>query len=85
MEIIDSHCHIYPHKIAAKAVESIGNFYNIKMNFEGTAENLLNVLNENNISKAGEISLLFFVKNIKNKRVYKKLCTNLNFYDIIIL
>lgn len=52
MEIIDSHCHIYPHKIAAKAVESIGNFYNIKMNFEGTAENLLNVLNENNISKA---------------------------------
>ena len=27
MEIIDAHAHIYPEKIADKAVEAIGNFY----------------------------------------------------------
>ena len=30
-EIIDFHAHIYPDKIAAKATESVGNFYNIPM------------------------------------------------------
>jgi uncharacterized protein len=31
MSIIDFHCHIYPQKIAAKAVSSVGDFYNIEM------------------------------------------------------
>lgn len=52
MEIIDSHCHIYPEKIAKKAVAAIGNFYGIDMKCKGTVEDLLNVLNTNNISKA---------------------------------
>ena len=27
MTVIDCHCHIYPEKIAARAVESVGDFY----------------------------------------------------------
>ena len=42
MEIIDAHAHIYPEKIAAKATETIGVFYDIKMDMpSGTAERLL--------------------------------------------
>ena len=39
--IIDAHCHIYPQKIAAKAVTAIGNFYGIKMSEDGTAPSLI--------------------------------------------
>ena len=42
MEIIDAHAHIYPEKIAAKATDTIGIFYDIKMEMPaGTTENLL--------------------------------------------
>ena len=42
MEIIDAHAHIYPEKIAAKATDTIGAFYDIKMEMPaGTAEQLL--------------------------------------------
>lgn len=33
--IIDSHCHIYPDKIADRAVEGIGKFYNLPMCYDG--------------------------------------------------
>jgi predicted TIM-barrel fold metal-dependent hydrolase len=39
--VIDCHAHIYPEKIAAKAVVSIGDFYKIPMACDGTAEGLL--------------------------------------------
>ncbi|MCQ2387682.1 MAG: amidohydrolase family protein [Clostridia bacterium] len=42
MEIIDSHAHIYPEKIAQKATDAIGDFYDIKMQMpSGTADRLL--------------------------------------------
>ncbi len=42
MEIINAHAHIYPEKIAAKATDTIGVFYDIKMNMPaGTAERLI--------------------------------------------
>ena len=42
MEIIDAHAHIYPEKIAKKATDTIGVFYDIKMEMPaGTAERLL--------------------------------------------
>ena len=42
MEIIDSHAHIYPEKIAKKATDTIGEFYDIKMEMPaGTAERLV--------------------------------------------
>jgi len=40
-KIIDAHCHIYPAKIAAKAVTAIGNFYGISMAEDGTALSLI--------------------------------------------
>ena len=39
--IIDSHCHIYPEKIASKASVAIGEFYGIPMAYDGTIENLI--------------------------------------------
>ena len=41
MEIIDFHTHIYPEKIAQKAVESVGEFYGIKMDGGGTTDTLI--------------------------------------------
>ena len=40
-KVIDAHCHIYPEKIAAKAVEGIGNFYDLRMSERGTAADML--------------------------------------------
>ena len=34
--IVDSHCHIYPEKIAERAVRGIGDFYSIPMTQGGT-------------------------------------------------
>jgi predicted TIM-barrel fold metal-dependent hydrolase len=39
--IIDSHAHIYPAKIAMKAADSIGKFYGIDMDMDGTLNTLL--------------------------------------------
>lgn len=42
MKVIDCHCHIYPEKIASRAVQSVGAFYGRDMHSDtGTAEGLL--------------------------------------------
>ncbi len=41
MQVIDFHCHIYPEKIAQKAVKSVGEFYNIEMTAQGTSSDLI--------------------------------------------
>ena len=41
--IIDSHAHIYPDKLARKAARSIGDFYDIDMDLDGTVDMLLKV------------------------------------------
>ena len=41
MNIVDFHTHIYPDKISQKAVKSVGDFYNIPMDGDGTAQALL--------------------------------------------
>ncbi|MBR5870422.1 MAG: amidohydrolase [Clostridia bacterium] len=38
--IVDCHCHIYPEKVAARAVAGIGAFYDIPMNEDGTKATL---------------------------------------------
>jgi predicted TIM-barrel fold metal-dependent hydrolase len=51
--LIDAHCHIYPTKVAAKAVESIARFYNLKMRTSrGTAEDLLEHMETGGIERA---------------------------------
>ncbi len=39
--IIDAHAHIYPDKIALRASESIGDFYNMPIGYDGTILHLL--------------------------------------------
>lgn len=40
-KIIDTHCHIYPDKIAEKAAKAIGEFYHITMRNDGRMDTLL--------------------------------------------
>jgi len=39
--VIDCHCHIYPEKIAARAVAAISRFYSLPMRCDGTAQDLI--------------------------------------------
>ncbi len=48
--IIDCHCHIYPEKIVAKAVESIGKFYDIPMRNDGRLQTLISESEKNGIT-----------------------------------
>lgn len=41
MKIVDVHCHIFPPKIAERAVEAIGQYYGAPMSGKGTVEDLL--------------------------------------------
>ncbi|MGN1341061.1 MAG: amidohydrolase family protein [Oscillospiraceae bacterium] len=41
--IIDAHAHIFPDKIAARAADGISQFYNMRVQFDGTVGSLLDV------------------------------------------
>ncbi len=47
--VIDAHCHIYPEKIASRAVAGTDNFYGEHSFGSGTVKNLLEVGNESGI------------------------------------
>ena len=49
--IIDSHAHIFPDKIAQKASDNIGSFYDLFMNYDGTVDALINEGNKCGITK----------------------------------
>lgn len=50
MDIFDFHAHIYPEKIASRAVEGVGGFYHIHMHCDGLAETLIKNGKEGGIS-----------------------------------
>lgn len=50
--IIDCHCHVYPEKIAERAVENIGAFYDIEMTFDGKYSTLKKSMEENGVKHA---------------------------------
>lgn len=50
MSIVDVHTHIYPDKIAAKAVEGVGNFYSIQMSEKGTVSGLFEAQRNSDIT-----------------------------------
>lgn len=52
IEVIDAHCHIYPEKIAARAVEGTDKFYGTKACHSGTAAGVLSVLEKGRIDRA---------------------------------
>lgn len=41
-KVINAHCHIYPEKIASKAVEGIRDFYDLDMSLNGKIDGLIN-------------------------------------------
>ncbi len=47
--IIDCHCHVYPDKIAEKAVEGIAAFYDITMDYDGKYSTLLSEAENNGV------------------------------------
>ena len=49
MKLIDFHTHIYPDAIALKATQSIENFYSMKAENVGTADELLRLSRENGV------------------------------------
>ncbi len=49
--IIDSHCHIYPDKIAQKASLATGKFYSLPMEYDGTVLSLLRAGDEAGIDR----------------------------------
>lgn len=50
--IIDSHTHVYPDKIAQKAADSIGLFYDINMHLDGSVSTLLKTMETSGVSKS---------------------------------
>lgn len=50
-QIIDFHAHIYPEKIAQKASQTIGEFYDIPMRYSGSPEELITSGNKINVEK----------------------------------
>lgn len=49
---IDCHCHVYPEKIAERAVKAVGDFYGIHMDVKnGTADGLLDICDGSPIEK----------------------------------
>lgn len=52
MTVIDCHCHIYPERIAERAVQSVGDFYAIEMDAsEGTGTGLLALCEDSPIDR----------------------------------
>lgn len=51
MYIFDSHVHIYPDKIAAKASENISNFYDLDMSFDGSISQLLEACDKAGVNR----------------------------------
>ena len=41
--VVDAHCHVYPEKIAARAVEGTDTFYGLHSACRGTVRDLMDV------------------------------------------
>lgn len=68
--IIDIHAHIFPDRIAEKAVASIGRYYGVKMRHSGTVANLLRSGSNINVSKYVVHSSATVVEQVKSINDY---------------
>lgn len=64
MKIIDTHVHIYPERIAEKATQSIGDFYELQMNCVGSVPELLKSGREAGIERYIVHSVAIAPKNV---------------------
>ncbi len=68
--IIDCHCHIYPDKIAVKAAQSTGDFYDMPMNYDGKLSTLEKLGEEEKISHFVVFSVATTPKQVKSINEY---------------
>lgn len=66
MRIIDAHAHIFPEKIADKASEAIGDFYDLPMNSGGGSKTLLEQEKECGVEKMLVCSSALSAKNVES-------------------
>lgn len=64
--VIDSHVHIFPEKIAEKAVQSIGSFYNLPMTGNGRISHLLEAMRQANVDKAIVCSVATSIRQVRS-------------------
>ena len=50
--IIDSHAHIFPDRIAARAADGISSFYNMRVRFDGSVGSLLEINRKAGVDRA---------------------------------
>ncbi|NLW12512.1 MAG: amidohydrolase family protein [Clostridiaceae bacterium] len=62
-DIIDIHAHIFPEKIAARAVDSIGSFYQLDLSGDGTAASLVAANDKAGVTR----SLVFSTATVKSQ------------------
>jgi len=62
-EIIDIHAHIFPEKIAARAVDSIGSFYQLDISGDGTASSLIEADRKAGVTR----SLVFSTATVRSQ------------------
>ncbi len=72
--IIDAHTHIFPHAIAAKATENIGNFYGVRMQGVGEPYALAESMRETGISHALVFSAATTPKQVQHINEYITAC-----------
>ena len=63
-KIIDTHTHIYPEKIAAKATAAVGAFYDYPMESIGTAETLKEHMQKAGVCKSFILSVATVPKQV---------------------
>lgn len=85
--IIDSHVHVFPEKIADKAVANIGNFYNLKMTGNGRTAHLMEAMLEACIDKAIVCSTATAKHQVRsiNEFISETVKHTENFYGLITL
>ena len=64
--VIDAHCHIYPEKIAAKAVGATDKFYDVKSHGEGTVSHLMERCSTEGVDHAIVQSVATTPKQVKS-------------------
>jgi len=64
-KIIDVHTHVYPERIALKATQNIGEFYEIPMNEVGLFENLAEIMKKTGICKTFILSTAVVPKQVR--------------------
>ena len=87
MEIINAHVHVYPDKIALKAAQSMGAFYNAPIRHNGTIADLLKENEENGISRCLIHSVATTVRQVTsiNNFIYEQMQQHSEFIGFMAL